>query len=174
QPEFSSFGLPALELAERLAREGPAALSSGDAQLAALVAPIVEATDGDEPVWIVGGPELAGFPFHACPTANGVPLGERNPVMYVPSASVLGYTAASRHAEPAHGAVVVGDPAGDLPFARAEARAAARHFGVTAQIGAAATLSGLRAALRGDRPAVVHLACHGAFDEDDPMRSALL
>lgn len=173
QPGLAFVNLDPAQLAELAPLNGPAALDASNAPVhEALIAPIVEASAADQPVWIAGAPFLAAFPFHAC-IAGDRPLGERNPMAYVSSASVLRYIAAAPRAPRERGAIVLGDPSGDLPFARLEARAVARRFGAPAYLGATATISQLRTGL-GDRPAVVHIACHGVFDQDDPTNSALV
>lgn len=73
---------------------------------------------------------------------------------------------------------LIGDPAfGDafpqLPGARAEARALAPLLGTEALIGEVATLRALRDVV-GEGARVLHIASHGFFDDDDPLRSAVM
>ena len=76
-----------------------------------------------------------------------------------------------------HGMVVVGDPdfGGDLPQlpgARREALAVAADLGIEARIGKAATEANLRADL-GAGKKILHLATHGIFYPDKPLKSAI-
>jgi len=76
--------------------------------------------------------------------------------------------------------LAVGDPAPipegiePLPYARAEAAAVATIYPDSPPplLGGAATLAAVRAAWDGARTA--HLACHGVFDPQYPLRSALI
>ena len=68
-------------------------------------------------------------------------------------------------------ALVVGDPLGDLPFAREEATAVAGLLGVTALIGEDAVRATVEASTLNGR--VIHLAAHAGFDADDPLGSAV-
>ncbi len=74
-------------------------------------------------------------------------------------------------------AVIVGDPdfAGklpQLPGAREEAASIARHYRADLLIGAEATETRLRKAIGGGTD-VIHLATHGQFDAQRPLRSAI-
>jgi CHAT domain-containing protein len=67
---------------------------------------------------------------------------------------------------------VVGDPAGDLPYARAEAKRIGRQLGADAFIGERATTDQVLPRLQEAR--IVHLATHARFDEDDPLESGFV
>jgi CHAT domain-containing protein len=101
-------------------------------------------------------------------------LIERNVVAYSPSASVMPYCVSRRSPVTGH-AFVAGDSRGDLAHARHEAGLVAEQFGVdalvTSEVRRSVVLDRLRAEGRID---VVHLACHGYFDEVEPFRSGIL
>ncbi len=71
---------------------------------------------------------------------------------------------------------MLGDSREDLPHARSEAFAVADLFAASAYVAEAATKSVLAELrrLHEDGPDVVHLACHGVFDEEHPLRSGIL
>jgi CHAT domain-containing protein len=142
------------------------------AVLEALLAPVHDTADPGDVVCLVPHGPLHRLALHAVPI-GGKRLVESFAVCYVPSASVLVQARARRPERRARrGALVVGDPLGDLGNARAEARAVARLFGVTARLGRDATKEAVLD-LDGDGPAVVHLACHGTWEEEAPALSGL-
>ena len=77
-----------------------------------------------------------------------------------------------RVASVSRGTVVVGDPRGDLPFARREAHAVASQLGVDSLIGAAATSDRVLSALANAH--TVHLATHAHFDQRSPLDSGFV
>ncbi|MGW2559145.1 CHAT domain-containing protein [Streptomyces sp. NPDC001514] len=108
-------------------------------------------------------------PLHHQPLHTS--LIDRNPVCYLPSASVLAHCRARRPHPPPRPftAVVLGDSRDDLPNARVEATAVARLLGARPHLGGAATRD-----LLTDTYDVVHIACHAAFDKDHPEQSGIL
>ncbi len=108
-------------------------------------------------------------PLHHRPLHTS--LIDRNPVCYLPSASVLAHGRARRpHRQPrSFTAIVLGDSRNDLPNARVEATTVARLLGTRPHLGAAATRN-----LLTDVYDVVHIACHAAFDKDHPEQSGIL
>ncbi|MCF8179054.1 MAG: CHAT domain-containing protein [Sulfuritalea sp.] len=98
------------------------------------------------------------------------------PVVVVPTGSWPGRVSDGGFTKP-KSAVVIGDPdfrgkATQLPGARIEAERVAGLYGTQAIMGAAATESGLRAAV-GNGVDVLHLATHGKFFGVNPLRSAI-
>ncbi|MFD0663577.1 CHAT domain-containing protein [Thermocatellispora tengchongensis] len=108
-------------------------------------------------------------PLHAL-DIEGRPLVERHPVGYAPSASVLRETL--RRTADGQGAAVFGDPGGDLPFARAEAKRIAGFLAARPVLRGEVTRDALTGALR--RTGIVHFAGHARFVADDPMSSGLV
>lgn len=88
---------------------------------------------------------------------------------YAPSATALRFLAG--RGPGAGRPLVVGDPAGDLPAARAEGRAVAELYGVPAHLGPEATEARLWA--EGRDAGVVHVAAHATFDPRRPRYSRL-
>jgi len=78
-----------------------------------------------------------------------------------------------RRTTPSGGAnLVAGDPLGDLVFAHDEAEAIGRRLGVMPLIGPDATHEAVTTAAPG--AAVIHLAAHARFDQEDPLGSKVL
>jgi hypothetical protein len=113
-----------------------------------LVAPVTQWCDEGDLVWLVPHDLLHYVPLHAV-VVEGRYLIERNPVCYTPSASVMGYCRRKRTGRRAR-ALVVGDPRGDLPHARAEAHQVARLFDAEEYYGPQATKSAVLRRLRHD------------------------
>jgi hypothetical protein len=113
------------------------------------------------------------LPLGAVPVA-GRPLLAHCPVVVAPSAAF----AVRHHSDSSHGAaarpraLVAGDPAGNLPHARAEAARVAARLGTSALLGGEATLAALGRLL--PDADLVHLATHVRFDPADPLESAVL
>ncbi|MCO5994359.1 CHAT domain-containing protein [Actinoallomurus rhizosphaericola] len=139
-------------------------------RLSELLAPLSNAIrDASEPgdlvCFVPAGP-LHHLPLHAV-TVDGVPLIERNPTCYLPSASVLAQCRArnaQRSPSSTPAALVVGDSRSDLVHARSEARAVAALLGTRPYLGASATKT-LLTATGGSDHDVIHLACHAYFDQ---------
>ncbi|WP_328723190.1 CHAT domain-containing protein [Streptomyces sp. NBC_00247] len=138
--------------------------------LSPLVAPLTGLTDPGDTVVICPTGVLQHVPFHALSPDGGAVLLDRNPVAYLPSASLL-TTLRRRTPHTGRGAVVLGDPGGDLPYARAEAEYVARRLNGVPLVGRAATRE--RVLRDMDGAEIFHAACHASFDPDDPMSSGL-
>ncbi|QGN49827.1 CHAT domain-containing protein [Micromonospora sp. WMMC415] len=134
---------------------------------------LVQALDdavGDGRFYVVPHDALHRAPLHL--SADGRP---RTGTVLLPSASLLRTARLQRRSTRGRGAVVGGDPTLDLTFARVECAIAATRLGTTAVTGTDVTFEWLAATLSAaNRPRLVHLACHGYFDERRPERSGLL
>nr|WP_231873466.1 CHAT domain-containing protein [Kitasatospora sp. SID7827] len=133
----------------------------GWAAFAVLVEPLAEWTEPDDVVVLVPHGSLHDLPLHTLPVA-GVPLLLRNPVVQLPSSSVLVDLLRREVRGPASrsaGRAVLADPQRNLPHAAAEGAAVAGLLGVRAAIGGEATRAALFAAL--ESSGLVHLAGHG-------------
>lgn len=129
---------------------------------------------GVELLYVIPHGGLHRLPIHAL-EYQGMPLIERFPVAYAPSAAVLLRTArpGSPALAPVEGDVlVIGDPSINLPAAGDEAESVAARFGVLPVLGDEATLSYVSSRLAGT--ALLHFAGHAHFDEEDPFASGLL
>ncbi|XVV00969.1 CHAT domain-containing protein [Actinosynnema sp. CA-248983] len=138
-----------------------------DAFFGSLLAPVLDHSEPGDVVLLVPHGPLHYVPLHA-------PLVERNPVCRAPSASLLRYRrrAATRQWRTA---LVFGDPRGDLVHSRQEAALVASLFDAEPAVGDAASRARLDRAVGGALgPDLVHLACHGRFDDDRAVDSAVL
>ena len=116
------------------------------------------------------------LPLHALPAGAAGPLAGRNPTVYAPSLSALAYALRRRSANAvARTAFVAG-----VAHARDRDPEIVEHDDQlfsgrwTAEVlrGTAASRDAVLTGIGGSE--VVHLTCHGYFDEKDPMRSGLL
>lgn len=140
--------------------------------LTPLVAPIAEWSAPGDVVWVVPHGPLHHVPLHAV-EIDGAPLLQRNPVSYTPSASTM-FHCRRRHTGRYDriAAFADADPRSPLPHSRLQARAIAHLFGgAAARVGPDATRAAvLAAAADAD---VLHLACHGEFNSEDPLASGI-
>jgi CHAT domain-containing protein/tetratricopeptide (TPR) repeat protein len=120
-----------------------------------------------------------------CPAGplHYVPLGavrvgeetllERNPIVVLPSASLIRALRVATHAEAETVAAVFGDPTGNLPGARAEAIMVAQRFdGTLLRLGSDASVAAVTQGLR--TAEIVHVAAHAQFESIDPLASGLV
>jgi CHAT domain-containing protein len=153
---------------------GDGALRNHQTPFQPLLEVVEQESAPDDVVCIVPHGPLHLIPFHALETSVG-PLIRRNPVVYAPSASVLASITARNGGDDNHGAIVVGDTRGDLPYARLEAEMVSRLLAVEAVPGREATRRRLMEAIAAARDLrILHLACHGTFDVDEPLASGIL
>jgi tetratricopeptide (TPR) repeat protein len=147
------------ELARELeARPADAALAArlGEAVLPA--SPRAESDDGVLDVLLIGA--MARLPLAALRRKDELAL------VRTPLARVLGVLPRGRPSPSRSGAVVLGDPYGDLSSARREAEEVAARLGVAPLVGGAAT----RSALAGARgAALLHVAAHSALTAGGPI-----
>jgi tetratricopeptide (TPR) repeat protein len=106
-------------------------------------------------VFVAPSAELAAVSFAAL-RPGGQLLIDRAAVSYVPSVGAL-IAAEARPTTANRSALVLGDPAGDLPGSAAESRAVARLLATQPQLGATATSARLRVA---EQPHLLHLSAH--------------
>ncbi|MFF4191981.1 CHAT domain-containing protein [Nonomuraea sp. NPDC001831] len=146
--------------------------------LSMLIEPVTRHSAPGDVVWLVPHDVLHHVPMHALDTGAG-PLIGRNPVCYSPSASVMRYCRTK--SRPGRRQVLVyadSRPEAPLVHAHGQVSELTRLYAgrVTARGQAAATIGALTGDLR-EHPGgvgVLHLACHGYFTGDDPLRSGLL
>ncbi|MDI3389520.1 CHAT domain-containing protein [Streptomyces sp. B-S-A8] len=142
--------------------------------LSPLVEPLVRHSAPGQVIWIVPHDLLHGVPLHAV-DAEGGPLVERNPVCYTSAATVMRYCQA-KHRPTARTSVVLADSRAERPLAHSRAQSSLvctlldrpRRL-----VGPDATVAGMTAAARGG-VSVLHIACHGEFDAEQPERSRVL
>lgn len=137
--------------------------------LLARLAPQLDAAD--RLIVVADGP-LLRLPFAALPAGDRL-LIERFTLSHAPSASAWvrwSEAGAPRRRAPV---LVVGDPLGDLPGARSEARAVARRFdGSRLLLGSQATPAAVLAAL--SAAGLAHVAAHYRLELSNPYQSELL
>ncbi|MFI6290807.1 CHAT domain-containing protein [Nonomuraea sp. NPDC050790] len=165
--EFASTGGGGIGLL-LVTRDGTTWSSWPDAEPGPLAGHLRRRSRPGELICLVPSGPLHHLPLHAT-SVDGAPLIARNPVCYLPSASVLALCRARRRPRRAFSALVLGDSRGDLRHARAEAVAVADLLGTRAHLGPAAVKD-----LLGDGHDVIHLACHAAFDAEHPEQSGIL
>ena len=164
-----------LDSIQRLLAEGETAgggydlrrvdLESVQSAAAPLVAPLGSRVPPGALICLVPHGQLHAIPLHIL-EVNGEPLGLRNPVSYWPSASILAGHLARETATSPGNTLVVGDPGGDLDYARVEAIAVARQLAVAPLLGNQVTKRlVLDTLLDPATPlALIHIAAHGTLD----------
>ena len=173
------------EPVESIVRQFLNEIECGDPQLAAgkrlfevLLDPVMPMLDRTAKLIVVPHGWLHYVPFSALwyePAGDDAPprqfLKNRFYLTTIPSASYLPYLARAAWSDRAYEPpVVLGNPTGDLAGAETEARCVAAKLNVTAQLRTKATRHALLGAAA---PAVLHVACHGAYNPEDPLLSGL-
>lgn len=143
-------------------RRNPEVASIAD-QLGTMLLPDELMPPPDAPLYIVADEPVAEVSFAAL-RRHGERVLDRHAVAYAPSAAVL--TALRRSAAPIR-ALVLGDPRGDLPQARAEATEVAARLRVTPRLGADAART---VVLDAGDATLIHIAAH---TELTPVGAAL-
>ena len=135
------------------------------------LASCIEAYPASATVCIVPGGPFISFPF-ATLRSSGQYWIERNPLVLMPSLSVMSYWGTTQATKPQTTALVLGDSLGDLPHARKEAATVARLLHTKPHIGEAVSRSLVRIVL----PSVglLHVACHTYYNGEDPASSGFL
>ncbi|MFD8224994.1 CHAT domain-containing protein [Streptomyces massasporeus] len=142
----------------------------------AAMGPVLEAVPSARHLVIVACGALGLLPLHAAWTQHGdrrVYVLDRVSVSFAPNARSVRVTTRTRSG----GALVVANPlpstAAPLPFSGAEAEGVAGvHPGALVLDERDATLAAVREAMA-DRE-LIHFACHGVAEPEDPLASALL
>jgi CHAT domain-containing protein len=126
---------------------------------------------GEHLVLIRHGP-LHSLPLQGVEGTDGR-LCDRNTVSYAPSWPAA---LSCRQREAADGAdgLVLADSRSDLPHARLEGWAVADLLETIPIIGPRADRARVLAAIGTSSPKVIHIACHGTFNADDPDASLLM
>ncbi len=140
------------------------------------IEPILQLTDSQTLVIVPWGP-MFKIPFAALAPKRGKPLGAKKNIVMAPSAGVYRYLAKKRSSG-RENIMAIGNPKTamtPLPGAEKEAGDVATLFGKSAIYTKSKATEGLikkdYAAL--GRPDVIHLACHGIFNERVPQLSHL-
>ncbi|HPQ39532.1 MAG TPA: CHAT domain-containing protein, partial [bacterium] len=115
------------------------------------------------------------LPLHLIRDDAGAHLFEKYEITYVPSASAWYHVEVStrEHVPDIDHFLGIANPTGDLQFANAEIRSAARYFGSSQMLsGEMATSDAVLAESSG--ATVFHAACHGIFDQSNPEKTGLV
>ncbi|MEV0928351.1 CHAT domain-containing tetratricopeptide repeat protein [Streptomyces spongiicola] len=148
-----------------------------------LLEPLADRIPPGERIVLVPHDALHRVPLHAVPL-QGTPLGIRNPVTYAPSITVLEHIRQRAHHTGDALVIDTSGHSGDLVFASEQAlsvtetltgaghRVTALPAANTARRppGRREVLGALRSV---DGPRILHIAGHGRFDPQDPMRSGI-
>jgi CHAT domain-containing protein len=143
-----------------------------------LVSPIMEWAEPEDIVWFVPHDVIHYLPLHSL-KAEGDYLMERNPTCYSPSASVMRYCHNKRKGR-RRKALILADSRPDRPllFAREQALSIGGLPGLEAEVylGSQATKSLVKRKLAEDREGIdiLHFACHGYFNSQQPLKSGIM
>ncbi|MFJ8112081.1 CHAT domain-containing protein [Streptomyces sp. NPDC096132] len=151
--------------------------------MAPLLEPLGDRIRPDERIVLVPHDALHRVPLHAVPL-RGTPLGIRNPVSYAPSITVLEHIRQRAHRAGEALVIDTSGHSGDLVFASEQALSVAEALTDAGHRVTALPASGtpgrppgrraVLAALRNaDGPRILHIAGHGRFDAQHPMKSGI-
>jgi CHAT domain-containing protein/tetratricopeptide (TPR) repeat protein len=169
--------LMATEFRAKLASRDPGFATIAERLYRNLLSPARTELAGKKLLIVAPDADLWQIPLAALRSPSGRYLLEDAAIVYTPSLSVLHTLRAVKRA-PAHGKptfAAFGDPDGDNPNANREVKTLAQLYGADANAtwtGAQASVPNFRA--RAGSFEVVHVATHGVFDDEDPLRSHLI
>jgi CHAT domain-containing protein len=137
-----------------------------------LVSPLALVTKDDDILILSPAGELNALPLHAF-CINGKPVIEQHRVVYASSLSVLRHCLIRRSEKASKypQALVIGDPSSNRQQAALSADRIANRLGATRLIGRNATVSAFR---QGAETDIIHYHGHAAYDNVDPLQSALI
>ncbi|MGW5638220.1 CHAT domain-containing protein [Streptomyces sp. NPDC003832] len=158
-------------------------LADAREDFATLLAPVLRWSEPDDVICLVPHGPLHQVPLGALDIDLGDgavgPLITRNPVVYLPSASTLRHVRARtrpRKVPRRAKSIVVADTVTVAPVVHGRLQAAdlAARLGATVLSGTEVTKERVLAALSEQgRLDLLHLACHGFFDSEEPLRSGV-
>lgn len=143
-----------------------------------LVSPLLEWAEPEDIIWFVPHDVIHYLPLHAL-KVEGDYLIERNPVCYSPSASVMKYCQSKRKGRRKN-ALILADSRADRPlwYAREQALGIASLKGLESEVylggEATKTLVKQKLADKGGDVDILHFACHGYFDPQQPLQSGIM
>ena len=137
-----------------------------------LVAPLRDLAKDDEILIFSPTGELNALPLHAL-CIDGIPVIERQPVIYASSLSVLRHCLNRRAESPSEKRmmVVFGDPSSDREKANLSAERTAKLLNAQCYVGRDATTSAFHQSRGAD---VLHYHGHAVYDKLDPLQSVLV
>ncbi|QES04175.1 CHAT domain-containing protein [Streptomyces venezuelae] len=173
RPEPAVFAVPLVEDPDLPRLPAPGGPTRWGQSLWPLARAVAQHSAPGETVWLVPDGPLHDLPLHAV-EVDGAPLGERNPLCVTPSASLLRHRLGQAAEAGVRRALIMADPDGDLPHARAEAHLIGGLLPHTeVHTGGAATRRRLLDELGSETYDVLHLACHYIVDRARPAGSAV-
>lgn len=156
---------------EALERSGQVlALTFDSPILRSLAAQVDALLEPDTGLVVVLDAALSNLPVHAIPLGDGA-WGDRRLISRLPGIGALTF---SKPRAWTGGAVIAGDSAANLPYAKVECEQIGGLLKVPPLIGADCTLEAVSDALHGGPLDLAHLAVHGRGDALHGGRSALL
>ena len=165
------------EFRAKMASRDPGFAAVAERLYRTLLSPARAELAGKKLLIVAPDADLWQIPLAALRSSAGRYLIEDAAVVYTPSLSVL-HTLREVKRAPAHGRptfAAFGDPDGDNPNANREVKTLAQLYGsdeTATWIGSQANVPNFRA--RAGAFEVVHVAAHGVFDDEDPLRSHLI
>jgi len=139
--------------------------------LSPLVSPLRDYSEPDELLVLAPTGAMQALPLHAL-VVGGDALIARNPVVYVPSLTVLRHCLLRRTTgRQWQEAALFGDPAGNLPAAADLMSFLENRFATPAVVGRDVTMSAFRTAIRSR--ALVHFQGHAVHVPQEPLDSRL-
>ncbi|MFH8574889.1 CHAT domain-containing protein [Streptomyces zaomyceticus] len=120
RPAPTVFAVPLDEDPDLLRLPAPDGPARWGEPLEPLLRAVADHSAPGETLWLVPDGPLHDLPLHAV-EVDGTPLGERNPLCVTPSASLLRHRLGQAPDAGVRRALIMADPVGDLPHARAEA-----------------------------------------------------
>lgn len=141
-----------------------------------LVKPIIEWTKENDVLWIVPHDILHFIPIHAIYFDKQQALIERNPIFYTQSASMLKNCRNQKKSFTkkikVYGDSIISHP---LPHARMESIQVASLFNTTSVLGNDVTKYRILEDIqKADKWDIIHFACHGRFEKNNPLNSKIL
>ncbi|MEU7118911.1 CHAT domain-containing protein [Streptomyces zaomyceticus] len=173
RPAPTVFAVPLDEDPDLLRPPAPDGPARWGEPLEPLLRAVAEHSEPGETLWLVPDGPLHDLPLHAV-EVDGTPLGERNPLCVTPSASLLRHRLGQDPDAGVRRALIMADPDGDLPHARAEAHLIGGLLpDAEVHTGTSATRRRLLERLSSESYDVLHLACHYGVDRTRPSGSAI-
>lgn len=140
-------------------------------QLASLMKPLEKVSHPDELLIFCPTGPMHRLPLHAIPL-EGSPIIERNPIAYIPSATVLRHCVLRGENRAFQTAALFGDPSGDRPAAEAIVRRLAQQFQKVPYLKEAVTRNAFTSAVQDVD--LIHFQGHAIYDTTEPLNSHLV
>jgi CHAT domain-containing protein len=130
---------------------------------------IFDAIPDGRQAWLSPQGKLHYIPFQLASRQES-----RKTLPLVPALSIIEVLKPAMPLADAKNFLVCGDPLGDLPFARAEARLIGRRVGAIIATGSDCHAEFLQTSCSNSNIGVIHFACHGRFDSGHAERTGFI